>query len=303
MDYTLLVMAAGIGSRFGSLKQVEPVGPNGEFIIDYSIYDAIRAGFTHVIFVIRRENEKLFKETIGKRLFGKIKVSYVFQELNDLPLGYSISSLRSKPLGTGHAIYCARNLLTSSFAVINADDFYGPLAYEILMDFFKNNEDRTHYLSVCYKAINTLSLNGSVKRGVAHVSNGVLEGITESKLQEVNGEVMAMPLDGSEAFRVSDNDLVTVNLFGFTPNFLKAVINNFPLFLDKNANDLDSEYLMPDIITSQILDGSAKVYVKESSSKWYGVTYKDDKEMVVNAINNYIIQGVYPSNLWEDGSR
>lgn len=303
MDYTLLVMAAGMGSRFGSLKQVEPVGPNGEFIIDYSVYDAIKAGFNHIIFVIRRETEELFRETIGKRLEGKVKVSYVYQELSDLPEGYSISDLRSKPLGTGHAIYAARNLLTSSFAVINADDFYGPEAYEILMDFFKNNEDRTHYLAVCYKVINTLSLNGSVKRGVARVSNGILEGICESALSETLDGVIAQPLDGSDSFKVSDDDLVTVNLFGFTPNFLKAVVNDFPKFLDRNLNDLDSEYLMPDIITSQISCGSAKVYVKETGSKWYGVTYKEDKAVLVNAINNYIIQGVYPACLWEGESR
>ena len=298
-EYTLLIMAAGMGSRFGGLKQIEPVGPNGEFIIDYSIYDAIKAGFNKVIFVIKKEHEQIFKETIGSRIEGKIKVEYAFQELDDLPDGYQKPSNRIKQWGTGQTIYSARELIKSSFAVINADDFYGYEAYEILMDFLKNNESRNHYLAVGYKVKNTLSENGSVKRGIARVKNGILEEIIESKVSLENDEIIARPLDGTKAFKIENDDLATVNLFGLTTNFLRNIQLKFPEFLDEHINDLETEYLVANIITDEINDGSATVYVKSTPSKWHGVTYKEDKESVVNAINNYINEGKYPKNLWE----
>lgn len=298
-EYTLLVMAAGMGSRFGGLKQIEPVGPNGEFIIDYSIYDAIKAGFNKVIFVIKKEHESVFKETIGHRIEGKIKVEYVFQELDDLPDGYQKPINRTKPWGTGQAIYSAKEFIKGPFAVINADDFYGYEAYEILIDFLKNNESRNHYLAVGYKVKNTLSENGSVKRGIARVKNGILEEIIESKVGLENDDIIARPLDGSKAFKINNDDLATVNLFGLTTNFLRDVQLKFPEFLDKHINELEAEYLMPNIITDEINDGSATVYVKSTPSKWHGVTYKEDKESVVNAINNYINEGKYPKDLWE----
>lgn len=298
-EYTLVVMAGGLGSRFGGLKQIEPVGPNGEFIIDYSIYDAIKAGFTKVIFIIKRENEKVFRETIGKRLEDKVTVEYAFQDVNDLPEGYVCPNGRTKPWGTGHAIYAARDLIRGPFAVINADDFYGYEAYEILIDFLENNTSKNHYLAVTYSVNNTLSENGSVKRGVAKISNGILTSITESKIGEENERIVARPLDGSDAFFITDDDQATVNLFGFTINFLREVENKFPQFLDANINSLDAEYLMPEIVTKQIEDGSATVYVKGTVNKWHGVTYKEDKASVVKAINNYIAEGKYPKDLWE----
>lgn len=299
-EYTLVVMAAGMGSRFGGLKQIEPIGPNGEFIIDYSIYDAIKAGFNKIVFVIRKENEQIFKQTIGQRIEGKVNVEYAYQELDDLPEGYTCSKERKKPWGTGQAIYSARNVIKSAFAVINADDFYGYEAYEILLNFLKNNQNRNHYLAVTYKVANTLSENGSVKRGIAKVSSGILNQIIESKVGEENDKIIAHPLDGSNPFEITDDDTATVNLFGFSINFLKEVEQKFPEFLDKNINKLDAEYLMPDIITKQIENETATVFVQTTEDKWHGVTYKEDKTSVVTAINNYIAEGKYPKNLWEE---
>ena len=298
-EYTLLVMAAGSGSRFGGPKQIEPIGPGGEFIIDYSIYDAIKAGFNRVIFVIKEEQEQTFKETIGKRLEGKVKVEYAFQQLNDLPENYEVPKERTKPWGTAHAIYSARDMIKGPFAVINADDFYGYNAYEILIDFIKNNKDRTHYLAVCYKVVNTLSKNGSVKRGIVTAENGVLEKITESKVEVKNNTMVAYPLDGSRAFKLEEDALATVNLFGFTVNYMKAIEEQFPKFLDENINNLDAEYLVPDIISKQITDNTATVYIKDTTAKWHGVTYKEDKDDLVNAVNFYIQKEQYPRYLWK----
>ncbi len=298
-EYTLLVMAAGAGSRFGGPKQIEPIGPGGEFIIDYSIYDAVKAGFNRVIFVIKEEQEKIFKETIGKRLEDQVKVEYAFQQINDLPEGYEVPKDRTKPWGTAHAIYSARDMIKGPFAVINADDFYGYNAYEILIDFLKNNKDRTHYLAVCYKVVNTLSKNGSVKRGIVTAKNGILEKITESKVEVKNNIMMAYPLDGSRTFKLEEDALATVNLFGFTVNYMKAIEEEFPKFLDENINNLDAEYLVPDIISKQINDKTVTVYIKGTTAKWHGVTYKEDKEDLVNAINIYINEEKYPRYLWK----
>ena len=297
-EYTLVVMAAGMGSRFGGLKQIEPIGPNGEFIIDYSIYDAIKAGFNKIIFVIKKENEQIFRQTIGKRIEGKVNIQYAFQELDDLPEGYTCPKERKKPWGTGQTIYSARKLIKGPFAVINADDFYGYEAYEILINFLKNNQNRNHYLAVTYKVVNTLSENGSVKRGIARVNNGVLNQIIESKVGLESDKIIAKPLDGKDPFEITDFDTATVNLFGFTPSFLKEVEIKFSKFLDKNINKKDSEYLIPDIVTNQIEEKTATVFVQTTEDRWHGVTYKEDKESVVKAINNYIAEGKYPKDLW-----
>lgn len=299
-EYTLLVLAAGMGSRFGGLKQIEPVGPNGEFIIDYSVYDALKAGFNKVVFVIKKENEQIFKETIGSRLGSKVKVEYAFQDLTDLPDPYICPKERTKPWGTGHALYAARHLLNGPFAVINADDFYGFEAYKILMDFLKANQNPHHYLTVGYKVENTLSENGAVKRGINKTENGLLKEIIESKVAKENGQIIASPLDGRDAFILGENDLASMNIFGFTSSMVQATIDRFPEFLEKNLNDLDSEYLMTnDIITKEISANKAVMYVKETNAKWQGVTYKEDKESVVNVINKYIEDGLYPKNLWQ----
>ena len=298
-EYTLVVLAAGLGSRFGGLKQTTPVGPNGEFIIDYSIYDAIKAGFNKVVFIIRKEHESLFRESIGARIDGKIKVEYAFQDVKDVPEGYVVPDSRTKPWGTGQAIYAAREFVKGPFAIINADDFYGAEAFEILMDFLKNNETRNHYLTVCYKVKNTLSVNGAVKRGIVYTKNGVLETIVESSIDVENGKMIAKPLDGSSAFKVDDDTLTAVNLFGFTSNFMRTLQNGFALFLDDNIDSPDAEYLVPEVINDEIKKENISVYVRSTTSKWYGFTYKEDKDLVVQAVNNYITEGRYPKNLWE----
>ena len=298
MEYTLVVMAAGLGSRFGSLKQIEPVGPNGEFIIDYSVYDAIRAGFNKVVFIIRKDFYNDFRETIGKRIEDKIKVEYAFQELTDLPIGYVCPDTRVKPWGTGAVIYSARNLINGSFAVINADDFYGADAYRVLFDYVKNNTLENEGLALCYEVGNTLSKNGSVKRGIAIEENGKLEGIRESKIEAHDGYVIARPLDGSNEFETSLDTLVTVNLFVFTSKIKNIIVDNFSKFLDDNIDKPDSEYLVPDIINSEIKKGNISFQVKGTKSKWHGVTYKEDKDELVEAINEYIKAGVYPEKLF-----
>ena len=298
MEYTLVVMAAGLGSRFGSLKQIEPVGPNGEFIIDYSVYDAIHAGFNKVVFIIRKDFYNDFRETIGKRIEDKIKVEYAFQELTDLPIGYVCPDTRVKPWGTGAAIYSARNLINGSFAVINADDFYGADAYRVLFDYVKNNTLENEGLALCYEVGNTLSKNGSVKRGIAIEENGKLEGIRESKIEAHDSYVIARPLDGSNDFETSLDTLVTVNLFVFTSKIKNIIVDNFSKFLDDNIDKPDSEYLVPDIINSEIKKGNISFKVKGTKSKWHGVTYKEDKDELVDAINEYIKAGVYPEKLF-----
>lgn len=298
-EYTLLVLAAGMGTRFNGLKQVQPVGPNGELLIEYSIYDAINAGFTKIIFVVNKETENFLKNNIGPKIGNRIKLEYVLQDINNLPEGYKSPANRIKPWGTGHAIYCAKDSIKGSFAVINSDDFYGKDAYENLIDFMKNNTDRTHYLAIGYKIINTLSENGSVKRGIVRMENGILKQIIESKIINENRNVIAYPLDGRNSFKITDDDLTTANLFAFTPNFLKAAIDKFPQFLDKYLNVEDAEYLIPDIVSQQIQEGAATVYINISSDKWDGITYLEDLDKLKSSINNYIIEGKYPNNLWD----
>lgn len=301
-EYTLVVMAGGASTRFGSLKQLEPVGPNGEFIMDYSIYDAIRAGFNKIIFVINKANEDTFRNTIGKKIEEKVQVEYAFQDLNDIPIGFSVPAGRTKPWGTGHAIYAARDLIKGPFTVINADDYYGREAFEKLIDFLKNNEVRNHYLTICYNVMNTLSEYGSVKRGIVEVKNGVLEKITECEVITDNDEnvVMARPLDGGVSFKVNEQTISAVNLFGFTASFIKTIQMRFDEFLQMHGNDVTSEYMVSDIIQDEIVSGNATVYVTICNEKWYGVTYKEDKATMVEAIARYVATGQYPNNLWND---
>ena len=291
--YTLVIMAAGLGSRFGSLKQMEPFGPNGEFIIDYSIYDAIRAGFDRVVFIIRKDFYDDFKNTIGKRLEGKIKVEYVFQELTDLPAGYVCPDTRVKPWGTGAAIYSARDLINGSFAVINADDFYGFDAYKELFESVKNNEN----MVLGYKAYNTMSKNGSVKRGML-LGDNKLKGIKECKMEVCGDMILSSPLDGSDSFKTSFDTLVSMNAFVFTKEVLDVIVNNFSIFLKDNIDNLDSEYLVPDVINHEVSLGNLSFNIRKTNSKWHGVTYKEDKEEVIKAIDNYIKEGIYPNKLF-----
>lgn len=300
-DLTLLIMAAGMGSRFGGLKQIEPMGPNGEFLIDYSIYDALNAGFNKVVFIIKEENYDIFKETIGKRVEDKIHTEYVFQKNDNLPNGYSIINERVKPLGTAHAIYCAKNIINEPFAIINADDFYGRDAYLTASNFLKNVKSDNEYCLVGYKVSNTLTENGSVKRGVCKVSDGYLKEITESNVEEVNGKIYMTPIGSEKTSEIPNDTYVSMNMLCFTPSIFKYIEEEFPIFLEENKeNMLNAEFLIPDVLEKLTMKNITKTRVLETDSKWIGVTYKDDKKNVVDSIKKLVLNGEYKNNLWED---
>lgn len=302
-DMTLLIMAAGMGSRFGGLKQIEPVGPSGEFMIDYSIYDAIKAGFNKVVFIIKEENYDIFEETVGKRIKNYINVEYCFQKINDLPAGYSVPSDRIKPWGTAHAILAAKNNISENFAIINADDFYGRDAFIEVAKFLKTATVKTpkEYAVVGYNVLNTLTENGSVKRGICEEDCGYLKKLTESLVEKRENKIVAKPLDGSHEFEVSSNTRVSMNMFGFTPDLFNYIEDNFQTFLEENKNSLSTcEYLIPDLVEKAIKESYAQVKLLETTAKWQGITYREDKEKVVKEINKLIENNIYPSKLWNE---
>ena len=297
-DLTLIILAAGMGSRFGGLKQVEPIGPNGEFIIDYSIYDAIKAGFTKVVFLIKDEIYDLFRDTVGKRIEGKIPVAYSFQRIGDVPEWVDIPEERVKPWGTAHAVLSCKSDVSNNFVMINSDDFYGRDAFIKIADYFNNTND-DDYAMVAFRVANTMTENGSVKRGVCESSDGLLTKITESSIEKVDDKIIASPLDGSNSFEVNPNALVSMNFFGFTNSIFDRLERDFPLFLERNKDNLlKCEYLIPDVVFDEIRSGK-KVHILESVDKWLGVTYREDKEFVVSEIQKLIDKGVYPENLWK----
>lgn len=300
-DVTLVILAAGMGSRFGGLKQIEPMGPSDEFIIDYSVYDAIKAGFNKIVFIIKRENYELFKETIGKRVEPHIKVEYAFQELNNLPEGFSIPEDRVKPLGTAHAVLCAKNFVNEPFAMINSDDFYGRDAFIKAYDFLSTtNSTSSKYGMIGYMVTNTLTENGSVKRGVCDVDdNDYLKSITESKVERVNNEIIANPLDGSDSFVVGEEDTVSMNYLLFTPSIFDYIEEGFSdFFINNKDNLLTSEYLIPDVVSKLINEGKASMKVIRTSASWHGVTYREDTPDVKASIRKLVDKGEYNSNLW-----
>lgn len=298
---TLVILAAGMGSRFGGLKQIEPVGPNGEFIIDYSIYDAKRCGFEKVIFIIKEENLEVFEETIGKRIKPYIDVEYAFQKIDDLPEGYEVPN-REKPLGTGHAIYCARHLIKGNFALMNADDFYGYGGIKAVSDFLDtdlNKDNKENYALVGYKLINTITDNGSVKRGICKIEDGKLIGLDESLVEKDDKGLTKTSFKTNIKERVKDDTLVSMNLMAFHHSFINHIEEEFIPFLEKNKNNMETcEYLMPDVVTKEINENIAQVKVLETDEKWYGITYKEDKQEVVNAIKDMIQKGIYKEKLW-----
>ena len=297
-DLTLVILAAGMGSRFGGLKQVEPIGPNGEFIIDYSIYDAIKAGFTKIVFLIKEENYDLFRETVGKRVEGHIDVEYAFQDTKNIPSDIEIPEERVKPWGTAHAVWCCKDKVHGNFVMINSDDFYGRDAYMKIAEYF-NNATGDDYAMVSFRVCNTMTENGSVKRGVCESKNGYLTNITESTIEKVDGKIIASPLDGRESIEVEPNSLVSMNFFGFTPRIMKVIEDGMDEFFNANKDDLlKCEYLIPDIVFEEIERG-VKVNVLESTDKWLGVTYREDKDYVVSEVKKLIDKGVYPNNLWK----
>lgn len=296
---TLVIMAAGMGSRFGGLKQIEPVGPNGEFIIDYSIYDAIVSGFNEVVFIIKEENYDVFRDTIGKRLESKVSVKYAFQNPY---IDYNGKHYeRNKPYGTSLAIYSVKDMITDNFLVINSDDFYGRDAFVKAYEFLNNNKENNIFGMVGYKVGNTLTLNGSVKRGVCEINNGTLTDIIESKVEKIDGVINAEPLNGDDKFEVFDDTLVSMNVLLFTPYIFELIEKFFPKFIDELENDLEkAEYLIPDVIKYAINDKLIDVKVVDTSAVWHGITYKEDKEELVNSINELIKEDEYKSNLWEN---
>ena len=298
MQKTLLVMAAGMGSRFGGLKQIEPMGPNGEFLIDYSIYDAKLAGFTKVVFIIKEENYNLFKETVGKRVESHIETEYVFQDASNLEEAYPVLKERVKPLGTGHAILCAKDKIDTPFAIINADDFYGRDAYFVASKYLDTIDDE-HYAVVGYSVSKTLSSNGAAKRGICREENGELVDLIESSVERVNGEIVASPLNGSEPFKVTEDTLVSMNLLLFTPQIFEVLEKKLAVFLEENKEDLSKcEFLIPDVVRSAMNEKKVTVDLLKTDSVWHGVTYREDKEEVVTAINKLIEEKIYPNKLW-----
>ena len=301
----LVVMAAGMGSRYGGLKQIDPVGNHGQIIIDYSIFDARRAGFETVVFIIKHEIEDAFKEAIGDRLSKIMDVRYAYQQLEDLPAGYTVPEGRTKPWGTSHAILAARDVIDAPFAVINADDYYGPEAFREIYNYLSTHEDgeKYSYAMVGYLLKNTVTENGSVARGVCvENSDGTLASVTErTKIETYESGIHFTEDDGATWTDVSPDSIVSMNLWGFTESFVKETQARFAKFLDEALvkNPLKGEYFLPSVVSQLIEEGKADVRVLRSGDKWYGVTYKEDKPVVVNAIAEKTKAGLYPDNLWE----
>ena len=303
MKPTLLVLAAGMGSRYGGLKQMDPMGPNGETVLDYSVYDAIRAGFGRVVFIIREEFAEGFKAQVGDKFADKITVDYVFQDLNDLPEGFSLPEGRVKPWGTTHAILAARNIVDTPFAVINADDFYGTDSFKKISTYFTeaaNSSDSVdHYCMVGYELKNTLSDHGNVNRGICTDSAGLLKNVEEHldielesdgvcRGENLAGERVPLPVDS----------IASMNFWGFPPKIMQDLEQNFIAFLQKHGTEMTSECYIPTDVDAMIKSGKAVCNILETSGLWFGVTYPQDKEMCVSCIKKLIEQGCYPTKLW-----
>ena len=301
----LVIMAAGMGSRFGGLKQIEPVSDKGEIILDFSLYDAVMAGFKKVIFVIKRENEEDFRKLIDDGAGKYIDVQYAFQELTDLPQGYQVPEGRVKPWGTAHAVLAARHLADGPIAVINADDYYGPGAFQSIYNFLEKAEDgeKYQYCMVGYQIENTLTENGFVSRGVCKTSaEGLLTEITErTKIQWENEKIVYTEGDGERKTELPRGTTVSMNFWGFTPSMMKEMEAGFPAALDKilAENPMKGEYFLPSVADRLIREGKAQVKVLKSQDRWYGVTYKEDKESVVSALQSMKDKGEYPDKLWK----
>lgn len=301
---TLVILAAGMGSRYGGggIKQIDPITEHGEFIIDYSIYDAIQAGFDHVVIVIKKENLETFRETVGARVESKVKVTYVFQDINDLPEGFTCPEGRVKPWGTGHAILAARNVVKDNFAAINADDFYGRDAFMKLAAHLKNAKTENGVSDCCmigYILRHTLTDNGSVSRGECVVGeNGYLESIAErTKIVKGEGVAVYKSEEGNDVELPLDT-VVSMNCFGFAAGVMKHFEEGFVEFLKNNSTDLKAEYYCPGTVFKMIRENKATVKVYNTDAKWYGVTYIEDKPGVMAAIRGLIAKGEYPDNLW-----
>ena len=296
----LVILAAGMGSRFGGLKQMEKMDEAGNFLLDYSVYDAKRAGFDSVVFIIKKEFYDAFKDSIGKRVEKLIKVEYAFQQLDDLPAGFKVPEGREKPWGTAHAIYAARDLIKDDFIIINGDDFYGKETYEVAYNYLASLPKGSvgKYANVAFKVANTMTENGAVKRGVAFQKDGYLTKLVESSIEKKDGKIISSPLDGSEPFEVQPDDLVSMNLFAFNKDLIKRLEEKFPLWLKDNINVPKSEFLIPTVVDELVHEGKATLKLLKTSSVWFGVTYKEDKPGVVKALNDLVEKGVYKKGLY-----
>ncbi|WP_024833055.1 nucleotidyltransferase family protein [Ruminiclostridium josui] len=301
----LVIMAAGMGSRYGGLKQIDPVGPNGEIIMEYSIYDAIRAGFNKVVFIIKKEIEDTFREVVGKKIEGIIDVEYVYQKVDNLPQGFSVPEGRVKPWGTGHAVLSAKDAVKTPFAVINADDFYGAETYKLLNGFLTNNQDTDNkykYCMVGFVIENTLTENGHVARGVCNVdSQGNLINIHERTKIVKFGNETKYTEDDKNWIKIPGKSIVSMNTWGFNLSILQELEERFPEFLRKNKDNLlKAEYFLPTVVDNLINEGKADVKVLSTSDRWYGVTYQEDKPIVKKSIGDMVSENKYPKHLWEN---
>ncbi len=301
-DITLLIMAAGMGSRYGGMKQIDHVDDEGNKIIDFSIYDALRAGFNKVVFVIKKENLEVFKKEIGDKVSGHIKVEYAFQELSDMPEGFSVPEERIKPWGTAHAVLAARNVIDGPFAVINADDFYGADAFRQAYDFLSYS-NKGHYAMVGYELKNTLTENGTVSRGICSVSNeGLLKEVIERTKIRKSASGAEYTLDeGASWLPLDENSATSMNFWCFSSDFMDEINEHFEKFLKEEvpANPLKAECYLPSVVSALLSDGKCDVKVLHTTEKWHGVTYKEDKPALVEAIEKMKAGGKYPKPLWE----
>ncbi len=298
---TLVIMAAGLGSRFGTgIKQLAKIGPSNEIIMDYSVYDAVNAGFNKIVFIIRKDIEEDFKEIIGNRISKHVNIEYAFQALEDLPDGFVCPEGRTKPWGTGQAVLAAKDYVNEPFAIINADDYYGREAFKLVHDYLVSEDFDEQSLRLCLVGFilkNTLSDNGSVTRGVCTAENGKLKSLEETY------EIRRLP-DGrvvsgeDKETEVSENAVVSMNMWGCTPKFMQVLADEFKTFLSEHGSELKSEYLVPILIGELLKKGKVSVDVLESHDKWFGVTYAEDKEYVESEIRKLVDAGVYPDNLW-----
>ncbi|HKL98528.1 MAG TPA: sugar phosphate nucleotidyltransferase [Mobilitalea sp.] len=300
-DTSLVIMAAGMGSRYGGIKQLEPVGPSGEIIMDYSIYDAIQAGFNKIVFIIRRDLEKDFKDIIGKRIEKQVKVEYVFQDLEALPAGFMKPEGRTKPWGTGQAVLCCKDVVNGAFAVINADDYYGKEGFNKIYQFLNSGkEEKNQYCMAGFILGNTLSDNGAVTRGVCKADKaGLLINIDETSGIIAEGDHASAKNGVGEAVRIDLDSVVSMNMWGFRPELFDELQEGFATFLSGvSEGDLKKEYLLPEVVGNLIRGQKCDVHVLKTSDRWFGVTYKEDKDTVVHSIRLLVDQGVYPAKLF-----
>jgi dTDP-glucose pyrophosphorylase len=299
MDKTLLVLAAGMGSRYGGLKQIDPIGPGGETLMDYSVFDALRAGFNKLVFVIRRDIERPFKETIGRRFEERVAVDYVFQELDRLPAGFAPPPQRRKPWGTAHAILVAAEAVREPFAAINADDFYGADSFPLLSAHLE--ADAADYAMVGFVLRNTLSEFGSVARGVCRVgAAGFLEDIVElTRIERADRGAKYLD-ENSASQRLTGEEIVSLNMWGFSPQVFNQLESEFAVFLEKQAQEEKAEFFISSVVGHLVSTGKARVKVLRTPNSWFGITYREDRSLVVDGIRQLIEQGKYPERLWKD---